>query len=125
MTGNESVSAIWSTGDRRLDAHAPQQVELGLVLRLDRAEQGDVALSLGHLGLAHVEQRGLAHLVARLGERQEVGVPRHLLPGDRDLGGRLQGGQVLGRDLRPQRDAGAADVLVGGALQRLLLAPGR
>ena len=119
------MRAIWSTGDRRLDAHPAQQVELGLVLGLHRAEQGDVALPLGHLRLPHVEQRGLAHLVARLGERQEVGVPRHLLPGDGHLGGRLKGGQVLGRDLGPQRDAGAADVLVGGPLQRLLLGRAR
>ena len=93
---------------------------------LDRAEQGDVRLPLGHLRLAHVEQGGLAHPVARLRQGQEVGVATHLLPGHVHLGGRLETVQVLGRDVELELDSGAADVLVGGLLQGLLLTrPGR
>ena len=130
VTGNESLSADLLDGDRRLDAHAAEQLELRLVLELRRAEQGDVRLALDHFGLADVEQGGLSDLIARLRQGEEVDVADHLLPGDIHLRGGLQRVQVLGGDVRAKIDAGPADVLVGGALQRLLLprrrrAPGR
>ncbi len=108
----------------RLHAHPAKQVELRLILRLHGAEQRHVALPLGDLGLPHVEQGGLAHLMARVRELQELRVPQHLLPRHRDLRAGLQGREILGLDLRPQVDAGTADVLVGGPPKRLLLGRG-
>ena len=109
-------------GDRRLHAHSAQEIQLRLVFQLGGAQQGDVGLALRHFGLTHVEERGLSDLVARASERQEVGIPDHLLPGHIHLGNRLQRVEVLGGDLVAEVDAGAGDVLFGGLLQRLLLA---
>ena len=109
-------------GDRRLDAHSAQEIQLRLVFQLGGAQQGDVGLALRHFGLTHVEERGLSDLVARASEGQEVGIPDHLLPGHIHLGNRLQRVEVLGGDLVAEVDAGAGDVLFGGLLQRFLLA---
>jgi hypothetical protein len=105
----------------RLHTHAAQQIELRLIFRLYGAKQRHVALALRDLRLPHVEQRGLAHLIARVRQLQKLGVPHHLLPCHRDLRARLQGREILGLDLRPKVDAGTADVLVGGPAECLLL----
>ena len=55
--------------------------------------------------------------------RQEtVPQPEDLLPGDVHLGSALERIQVLNGDVGAEIGAGAADVLLGGPLQRLLLA---
>ena len=99
-------------GHRRLDAHPPQQLELGFIFRQHRPEQCDVGGPLDHLRLADVEEDGLTDPVPCLGQRQEILVPTHLLPRDTDLRRRLKGIEVLSRYVRGKRDAGAGDVLV-------------
>ena len=58
--------------NRRLDTHAPEQIELGLILSQHRAEQGDIRGSLGNLRLPDVEHGSRSPVCQRLRELQRV-----------------------------------------------------